>query len=258
MAIDPHAIIHSSAKIGKDVSIGPFSIVGEESQLDDGCIVDAHVVIGPNTVIGSNVRIHSWAAVGTDSQDRKYEGTRAYAKIGKGTVIREFVTINRGTEEGTTTIIGEDCFLLAYSHVAHNCVLGKGVVLANTATLAGYVEIDDYAVVGGLVAIHQFCRVGKYAIIGGCSKVVQDVLPYAMVDGHPATLRGVNKVGLESRDFPKDIQLALKGAFRILIRSGLSIPHAIEKIQKEGPDINELKELVSFIKKSERGICIKR
>ncbi|MDP3981572.1 MAG: acyl-ACP--UDP-N-acetylglucosamine O-acyltransferase [Chlamydiota bacterium] len=258
MNIDQRAIIHPSAKIGENVSIGPFSIIGANVELGHDCIVDAHVIIGQDTSVGPGCHIHSWAAVGTDSQDRKYHGEKAYARVGANTVIREFVTINRGTGEETETRIGDNCLLLAYAHVAHNCELGNGVILANAGTLAGHVIVQDCAIIGGLVAIHQFCRVGQHAIIGGCSKVVQDVLPYSMADGHPAILRGLNTVGLKRRGFAPEVQSALKTAFRILIRSGLSIKHAVEKIQQEYSNVTQIQDLIQFIQTSQRGICINR
>lgn len=255
MGIDPRAVIHPTAKVASDVEIGPFSIVGPRSEIANGCQIDAHTVIGPDTFIGPQSHIHSWAAVGTDSQDKKFKGEKVFARIGARTTIREFVTINRGTGEGLETVIGDDCLLMAYAHVAHNCRVGNGVIIANVGTLAGHVEIEDEAVVGGLVAIHQFCRVGTLSIIGGCSKVVQDVPPYTMVDGHPAVVHTINTVGLTRRGISTELQKDLKKAVKIIFRSGLSIPHAIAKVKEEIPSSSQIEHLIHFISHSQRGVC---
>lgn len=255
MGIDSRAVIHPTAKIASDVEVGPFSIIGPRSEIANGCQIDAHTVIGPDTFIGPNSHIHSWAAVGTDSQDKKFKGEKVFARIGARTIIREFVTINRGTGEGSETIIGDDCLLMAYAHVAHNCRLGNEVIIANVGTLAGHVDIEDGAVVGGLVAIHQFCRVGTLSIIGGCSKVVQDVPPYAMVDGHPAVVHTINTVGLTRRGVSLELQKNLKKAIKIIFRSGLSHPHAIAKVREEIASSPELEHLIDFISHSQRGVC---
>ena len=255
MAIDSRAIIHPTAKINSDVEIGPFTVVGERAELGSGCRVDSHVVIGPDTFIGPEARIYSWASVGSDPQDKKFKGERVYARIGARTVIREFVTINRGTGEGSETIIGNDCLLMAYAHVAHNCRIGNGVVMANVGTLAGHVQIEDGAVVGGLSGVHQFCRIGTLAIIGGCSKVVQDVPPYAMADGHPAKVHTINKIGLTRNGISPESQKNIRKAFKILFRSGLSISNAVSKVAEEIPSSPELTHLLEFVRTSERGIC---
>jgi UDP-N-acetylglucosamine acyltransferase len=255
MSIDARAIIHPTAKVASDAEIGPFTVVGARSEIASGSRIDSHVVIGPDTFIGQGARIYSWASVGSDPQDKKFKGEKVFARIGARTVIREFVTINRGTGEGSETIIGEDCLLMAYSHVAHNCRLGNEVILANVGTLAGHVQIEDGAVVGGLAAIHQFCRVGTLSIIGGCSKVVQDVPPYAMADGHPAKVHTINKVGLSRKGLSSEVQKNIRNAFKILFRSGLSVPNAISKVSEEIPSFPELTHLVEFVRTSERGVC---
>ncbi|MBI1871078.1 MAG: acyl-ACP--UDP-N-acetylglucosamine O-acyltransferase [Chlamydiae bacterium] len=255
MPIDPRAVIDPTAKIAPNVEMGPFTVVGPNSEIASGCRIDSHVVIGQDTFIGPDVRIYPWASVGSDSQDKKFKGEKVYARIGARTVIREFVTINRGTGEGTQTVIGEDCLIMAYAHVAHNCRVGNHVILANVGTLAGHVEIEDGAVVGGLVAIHQFCRIGALSIIGGCSKVVQDVPPFSMTDGHPAIVRTINSVGLTRKGISQDLQNHIKKAFKILFRSGLTITHAIKKVEEEIPSSPEIHHLIEFIRKAERGIC---
>jgi UDP-N-acetylglucosamine acyltransferase len=254
MAIDPRAIIHPTAKVASDVEIGPFSIVGAGSEIMAGCRIEPHAIIGPDTTIGAGAHIYSWASVGSDSQDKKFKGEKVYARIGARTVIREFVTINRGTGENSETLVGDDCWIMAYAHVAHNCKVGNGVIIANVGTLAGHVEIEDGVVIGGLAAIHQFCRIGRLSIIGGCSKVVQDVPPYAMADGHPAKVHTINTVGLERHQISADIQRNLKKAFKILFRSGLTVKNAIEKAKQEIPPSQEIEYLLHFVSKSERGI----
>lgn len=255
MAIDPRAVIHPTAKIGSDVEIGPFSIVGAGSEISSGCRIESHVVIGRDTFMGPECHIYPWVSVGSDSQDKKFKGETVYAKIGARTVIREFVTINRGTGEKTSTVIGDDCLLMAYAHVAHNCKVANRVIIANVGTLAGHVEIEDGAVIGGLVAIHQFCKVGTLAIIGGCSKVVQDVPPYLMSDGHPCKARTINTVGLTRAGFSTELQKNIKKAFKILFRSRLTLSHAIERVMKEVPLSPEVQHLVDFVRTSERGVC---
>lgn len=254
MSIDPRAIIHPTAEIDDDVQIGPFSIVGAHSRIGKGARIESHVVIGQDTFVGPEVHIYPGASVGSDSQDKKFKGEKVFARVGARTVIREFVTINRGTGEGSETIVGEDCWIMAYAHVAHNCRVGRGVILANAGTLAGHVEIEDSAIVGGLVAIHQFCRVGTLAIIGGCSKVVQDVPPFAMADGHPCKVRTINTVGLTRSGMSVETQKNIKKAFKVLFRSGLTVPKAIEKIQSEILPSKEIDHLVHFIQSCERGI----
>ncbi|MBI1882627.1 MAG: acyl-ACP--UDP-N-acetylglucosamine O-acyltransferase [Chlamydiae bacterium] len=254
MSVHPTAIIHPTARIDSDVQIGPYSIVGEGSEIGKGSFIDSHVVIGRDTFIGTDVRIYPWASVGSDSQDKKFKGEKVYARIGARTVIREFVTINRGTGEDTATLVGEDCWIMAYAHVAHNCRVGSRVIIANVGTLAGHVDIEDGAVIGGLSAVHQFCKIGTLAIVGGCSKVVQDVPPYAMVDGHPAVVRTINGVGLTRSGMNQELQKNIKKAFKILFRSKLTVAHAVSKVEAEIPTSPEMEHLLEFVRASERGI----
>ncbi|MCF7916553.1 MAG: acyl-ACP--UDP-N-acetylglucosamine O-acyltransferase, partial [Candidatus Omnitrophica bacterium] len=190
--IDPRAMVDPSAKIAEGVRVGPYAIVSSNVEIGAGTIIDAFAQVLGYTKIGCNCHIFSQSVVGSIPQDLKYKGERSYLEIGDNNKIREFVTINPGTEKDTKTIIGNDNLIMAYSHVAHDCIIGNKNILANGATLAGYVQIGKSVVVGGLVAIHQFCRLGDYCIIGGCSKVVQDVPPYSMCDGHPAVVRALN------------------------------------------------------------------
>lgn len=237
MTIHPTAIVHKNAKIADDIEIGPYSVIGENAEIGGGC------------------KIYSHAVIGSPCQDLKYRGEKTFVRIGKNTTVREFVTINCATGEGKETVVGNGCLLMAYVHIAHNCRIGNDVVIANCGTLAGHVEIEDKAVVGGLVAIHQFCRIGTLSIIGGCSKVVQDIPPYMMADGHPAAVRTINSVGLKRNKLPQETINDLKKAYKIIYRSGLAVSSALRKISEEIPKNKETSLLIDFIKKSERGIC---
>lgn len=237
MNVHPAAIVHKNAKIAPDVEIGPYAVIEENVEIGKGCKISSHAVIG------------------SPSQDLKYKGERTYVRIGKNTTIREFVTINCATGEGEVTVIGDDCLLMAYAHVAHNCKVGNGVVIANCGTLAGHVEIEDKAIIGGLVAVHQFCRIGTLSLIGGCSKVVQDVPPYMIADGHPAKVYAANSIGLQRNNISEAVRNSLKEAYKILYRSGLSISTAVHKVRGEIPESPELTHLIDFIQNSTRGIC---
>lgn len=235
--IHPTAIIHKNAIIGEDVEIGPYAFIGENVEIGRGC------------------KIYSHAVIGSPSQDLKYKGERTYVRIGSNTTIREFVTINTATGEGEETTVGSNCLLMAYVHIAHNCKVGNGVVIANCGTLAGHVIVEDKAIIGGLAAVHQFTRIGTLSLVGGCSKVVQDLPPYMIADGHPAKVYTINSVGLRRNGIATSSQLAIKQAFKILYKSGLSTSHAIQKIQHEISPTPEISHLIDFIQKSTRGIC---
>ena len=257
MSIHPTAVIEPGAKFGQDVSVGPYSIIGEHVALGDGCSVGAHCVLEGYTTIGSNNHFYTGVAIGGIPQDLKYQkGQKTFLEIGNNNNFREYVTVNTGTLKGEeTTRIGNNVHIMAYSHIAHNCVIRDGVIIANGGTLGGHVEIGEKAIVGGLVGIHQFVRVGKLSIIGGVSKVVQDVVPFATVDGHPARVYGLNRIGLERAGIKNDIQKMLKHAFVLLFRSGFSRSDALLRIEKECGSNPELKELIDFVRTSERGIC---
>lgn len=249
------AIVHPSAQLAGGVEIGPYSIIGENVKIGSGTKIGAHAVIDGNTTLGKENVIFTGAVIGSVTQDKKYRGGKTFLKIGDRNKIREYVTVNPGTEDGSSTVIGNDNLLMAYSHVAHDCVVMNETVLANVATLAGYVTVEDKAVVGGLSAVHQFVRVGKLAIVGGCSKVVQDIPSFMMVDGHPAKAFGLNSVGMERNGVSKEERLELKRAFKIIFRSKLSLSHAIRKIDAELKQLPAIIDLVTFLKSSERGIC---
>ncbi|MFM8656341.1 MAG: acyl-ACP--UDP-N-acetylglucosamine O-acyltransferase, partial [Chthoniobacterales bacterium] len=213
-----------------------------------------HVTVMGPSKIGARNFFFAYTSIGQKTQDLKYAGEPTYLEIGDGNTFREFCTVNRGTLPGTKTIIGNHGNFLAYSHIAHDCTVGDKVIFSNNGTLAGHVEVRDHAVIGGLTAIHQFCRVGRHAITGGCSKIVQDVPPFMIADGNPAEVRGINSVGLERAGFSADTIRALKEAYRLLYRGNLNTKQAVESIRKEIPGIPEVEELCVFVETSQRGI----
>lgn len=249
------AIVDKNAKISDGVEVGPYAIIGANVKIGKGTKIGSFCVLDGHTEIGENCQIFSSAAIGTVPQDLKFKGEKTSLKIGNNNIIREFVTINTGTAEGGKTSIGDNNLFMAYSHVAHDCNVGNNCIVANNGTLAGFVTLEDKAVIGGLVAVHQYTRVGTLSIIGGCSKVVQDIPPYSTCDGHPARVYGLNLVGLKRAEISKDVILNIKHAFKLLFFSKLSIKHAVEKIQKEITGCKEVARLVKFVTSSERGIC---
>jgi len=253
--IENTAVISKKAKLASSVEIGPYSIIGDDAVIGDGCRIGAHCVIEGKVTMGKNCQVFTGAVVGSPPQDLKYKGQESYLEIGNDNIIREYVTINPGTDEGSKTIIGNDNLFMAYSHVAHDCVIENGVRIANVGTLAGHVHIEDNVVIGGLVAVHQFCRVGRHSIIGGCSKVVQDIPPYSTCDGHPAEIYSVNIIGLKRNKTPRHIISDLKKAFKIAFFSKLSSSSVIEKLNSEFPTSSEVQYLINFIKNSQRGLC---
>ena len=252
--IHPSAVVSKKAKLSGDIEIGPNSIISDNVEIKKGCRIGANCVIEGNTVIGNNCQVFTGAVIGSIPQDLKFKGEQTQVIIGDNNIIREYVTVNLATSATAKTIIGDDNLLMAYTHVAHDCVIGNSCVIANCGTLAGHVTIEDNAVVGGIVAIHQFTRVGVYSIIGGCSKVVQDIPPYSTCDGHPAKVCGLNSVGLRRAGVSKEAIRSLKHAFKLLFFSELSFSHAIERINKELPSCAELTRLIKFIQSSKRGI----
>ncbi len=253
--IHPTAIVDKKAEVDKDVEIGAYSIIGDGVFIGAGTWIGPHVVIEPYVAIGKNCRVFQYAAIGASPQSLKFEGEKTYVKIGDRTVIREFVTIHRGTGfGGGITQVGKDNFLMAYTHIAHDCKTGRDVVMANNATLAGHITIGDYATVGGLVAVHQFVRVGKYAFVGGKSAVVKDVPPFMICAGDRAKLHGLNSVGLKRHGFSPQNLAALKRAYRIFFRIGLTLNEALERVKAEVEQVPEVVDLIQFIQSSKRGI----
>ena len=255
MSIHPTAIVAPTARLGSGVTIGPYSTIGDQVTLGDGTTVGAHVVIEGGVEVGRNCRIFSHAVLGSEPQDLKFRGEKSMLIVGDGTVIREFATLNRATSGGGgKTVVGRGCLIMAYAHVAHDCHLGDGVILANAATLGGHVLIEEHAIVGGLTGVHQFCRIGAHAIIGGCSGIILDIPPYVKAQGNRARLFGLNTVGLKRRNFPPEAIRHLKQAYRLLFLSGLTTTQALERIATELPACAEIQHLVHFIKTSERGM----
>jgi len=248
------AIIHPKAQIGPQCEIGPFCVIGEHVTLGDGCKLHSHVVIDGYTKLGGGNEIFPFASIGLKTQDMKWKGGVTRTEIGDGNTFREYVTIHSATGEGEVTRVGSHNSILAYCHIAHNVTLGSHVIMSNVATLGGHVTVEDHAVIGGLAAVHQFCRVGKMSMIGGCSKIVQDVPPFMIVDGNPGETRTINKVGLERHGVSEEAQNALRHAYKILFREGLTIPNALAKIESELPKLPEIQYLVNFVRTSERGI----
>ena len=234
------AIIHPKAQIGPQCEIGPYCVIGEHVALGDGCKLHSHVVIDGHTKLGRENEIFPFASIGLKTQDLKWKGGVTRVEIGDGNTFREYVTIHSATGDGEVTRVGSHNTILAYCHIAHNVTLGSHVIMSN--------------VIGGLAAVHQFCRVGKMSMIGGCSKIVQDVPPFMIADGNPAETRTINKIGMERNGVSEEAQNALRQAYKILFREGLTIPNALAKIEKELPPLAEVQHLVQFVRSSERGI----
>jgi UDP-N-acetylglucosamine acyltransferase len=253
-SIHSSAVVHPHAQVGADCFIGPFCVIGEHVELGDGCHLHSHVVIDGHTRLGRQNEIFPFASIGLKTQDLKWKGGLTRTEIGDSNTFREYVTINSATGEGEVTRVGSHNHVLAYSHIAHNVIVGNHVIMSNVATLAGHIIVEDHAVIGGLAAIHQFCRIGRLSIIGGCSKVVQDVPPFMLVDGNPGQTRTINRVGLDRQGVSPETQAVLKQAYKILFREGLTISNALERIRAELPPLAELQYLVEFIRASERGI----
>jgi len=253
--IHPTAIIDPKAEIDSDVQIGPYSIISKNVSIGSKTKIGSHVVVDPYVTISPDCNIFQYAAIGAVPQSLKFKGEESYVKIGRGCIIREFVTVHRGTEfGGGITEIGEESFLMAYTHIAHDCIIGRKVILSNNASLAGHITIGDYTIVGGLVGIHQFVNIGEHAFIGGKSAIVKDIPPYVIAAGDRAKLHGMNSIGLKRSGFSQSTLSALKKVYRIVFRIGLTLNEAIERVSAEVEQIPEVVNFIDFIKASERGI----
>ena len=252
--LHPTAVIHPQARLGSGCSVGPYCVIGENVTLGDGCRLHSHVVLDGHTTLGKDNELFPFACLGLKSQDLKWKGGTTWTRIGDGNTFREHVTVHSATNDGDATVLGSHNHILAYCHVAHDCRLGDHIIMSNVGTLAGHVTVEDHAIVGGLAAVHQFCRIGRMAIIGGCSKVVQDVPPFMLADGNPAETRTVNKVGLERNGVGAEAQEALKKCYKLLFRDGLTIANALVQIEAEVKPLPEVRHLVQFVRTSERGI----
>jgi UDP-N-acetylglucosamine acyltransferase len=255
MFIHPNAIVSLKAQLGDDCYIGPYSVIGDEVTIGDGVCLESHVVIDGRTHIGDETHVFPFVSIGLAPQDLKYKGEPSETKIGKRNKIREFVTIHRGTTGGgMLTQTGDDCLIMAQAHIAHDCIIGDNVIMANAATLAGHVIVEDRANIGAYSGVHQFCRVGREAYVGGYSVVVKDALPFALTVGNHAKCYGLNKVGMRRRGYPKETIDALHHAFHLLLSAKLNTTQAIEKMKEEIKDCAEVDLLIQFIETSQRGV----
>jgi UDP-N-acetylglucosamine acyltransferase len=252
--VHPTAIVDRRAELGAGTTVGPYCIVGAEVVLGAHCWLQHHVTLAGPMRAGKANKFFAYCSIGQQTQDLKYAGEPTYLEIGDENTFREFVTVNRSTGGSGATRVGNRGNFLAYSHIGHDCTVGDEVVFSNNGTLAGHVQVGDNAVMGGLTAVHQFCRIGRFAITGGCSKIVQDVPPFMIADGNPAEIRGVNLVGLERKNFPPERVKTIKEAFRLIYRSKYNTAQALEAIRGELEQTQEIQEIVEFIEKTERGI----
>jgi UDP-N-acetylglucosamine acyltransferase len=252
--IHPSAIVDPGADLGNGAIVGAYCVIEANVVLGANCWLQHHVTLAGPLRAGAGNKFYSYCSIGQQTQDLKYQGEPTYLEIGDENTFREFVTVNRSTSAEGKTCVGSRGNFLAYSHVGHDCIVGNDVVFSNNGTLAGHVKVGDHAVMGGLTAVHQFCRIGRFAITGGCSKIVQDVPPFMIADGNPAEIRGINLIGLERKQFPAENVKLIKEAFRLIYRAKLNTRQAIEAVRKELPATAEINELVAFIEESDRGI----
>jgi len=251
--VDSTVIISKNASIGNDVKIGPYAHIMDDVVIGDGTEIGSHVVLAPGTRIGKNCKIFHHAVLGEIPQDLKFEGEYTTVEIGDNTTIREFVTINRGTKATWKTIIGSNCLLMAYSHVAHDCRIGDNVILANAVNLGGHVEIEEWAILGGMVGVHQFVKIGQHSFVGGGFRVTKDVPPYILAAGEPLRYEGLNIVGLRRRKFSREAISGIKRAYRLIYGSNLNVLQAVEELEREDC-CPEVRNILEFMKKSSRGI----
>ena len=254
--IDETAIIHPSANIHEDVSIGPYSVIGQDVSIESGTVIGSHVVIKGPTSIGQNNKIFHFSSIGEEPQDKKFnQDSNSSLVIGSGNTIREYVSINRGTDAGGgKTVIGNENWIMAYVHIAHDCIIGNNSIFANNATLAGHVIIENFVTLGGFTGVHQFCRVGSYSFSAISSVIVKDVLPYILVSGNTAKPSGLNREGLKRNGFDSNTIKLLKKAYKIIYREGLTLSNALEELMKLSTESKDIEALYSFIASSKRGI----
>lgn len=252
--IHPLAIIEDGASIGNNVTVEAFAVIKKNVILQDNVTIKSHAYIDGHTTVGENTSIWPGASIGTKPQDLKYKGEVTFVKIGKNCDIREFATINSSCSEGSVVEIGDNCLIMAYCHIAHNCRLGNGVIMANGSMIAGHVELEDFVIIGGMTPIHQYSKIGRYAMVGGMSRITNDVPPYSLGGGIPYKFGGINIVGLKRHGFSLDIRQKLSQAFRITYRQNLTLEKALEKIEKEIEMINEVRYWIDFCRESKRGL----
>jgi UDP-N-acetylglucosamine acyltransferase len=254
MDIHKTAIISSKSEIGKDVNIGPYTVIEDDVIIEDGCNISSSVLIASGTRIGKSCRVFHSAVLGTIPQDLKFSGEKTTLEIGEKTTIREFATLNRGTKDRWKTEVGDNCLLMAYSHIAHDCNLGNNVIIANSVNMAGHVVIEDFVGIGGICPVHQFVRIGKHAFIGGGSHVSKDVPPFVLAMGEPFRYAGLNRVGLTRRGFSETTLNTIKNAYRIIFQSNYNVKEALKKVEEEIEQITEVQDILKFFGDSERGI----
>ncbi len=254
--VDKHAVVDPKAEVGDNCTIGPFCRVGPNVRIGANSVLQSNIVVEGHTTLGEECQVFPFVTLGIQSQDQKYvSGTVTYTKIGDRSTIREFVSIHSGTEEGSLTSVGDDCTLLAQSHVAHNCQVGNHVVMSHAATLGGHVIIGDHANIGGLSAIHQFCHVGRAAMVGGMCRVIQDVLPFTIAEGFPAHMRVINKVGMERAGYSSEEIAEVRKAFRILFMRELRLEEAVKQVQEEFRKSANIQLMIDAINSSQRGLA---
>ena len=252
--IHPTAIVSEKARIGTNVKIGPFSIVDDDVEIGDNTVIRSNVVLSDGARIGSNCELFPGAVIATEPQDLKFTGEPTLAIVGDRTVIREYATIHRGTGESKRTVVGSDCLIMAYSHVAHDCIIGDSVIISNTTQMAGHVEIEDNVNIGGVVKIHQFCRIGRYAFIGADVKIVKDVPPYTLIGRQPAKVEGINKIGLRRKGFSNEKINEIEKFYDTILFSSLNNRDGIKKYKEENEISEEISHCIRFIEDSKRGI----
>lgn len=253
--IHPTAIIAPGVKIGSNVTIEPYAVINSPHVvLEDHVVIKSHVYIDGYTTIGEGTTLYPGASIGTKTQDLKYRGEKTFVKIGKRCDIREFVTINSSCQENSVVQVGDNCLIMAYCHVAHNCVVGNRVIMSNNATLAGHVTVEDHAIIGGMTPIHQFVRIGRYAMVGGMSRVTHDIPPYTIGAGIPYKFGGLNIIGLKRHGFSLEIRRELSKAFKLLYRSHLHIEEALKRIEKELKPLPEIQHFIQFCRSTKRGL----
>ncbi len=252
--IHPTAIIAPTAVLGERVDVGPYAYIGDQCVVGDGCVIAMRATLERNVTLAAGVKIGIGSVIGGDPQDLKYKGEHTTVEIGENSVVREYATINRGTTHSLKTSVGSGSFLMSYVHLAHDCQVGNGVIIGNGTQLAGHVSIDDRAIVSGLVAVHQFARIGRHSFVGGCSRVAKDVPPYLKAVGNPVKLYGLNSVGLQRSGFDEAIVRELKRAYRLVFRSELNVSQALQRARAELQQFTEVMAFLTFIEESERGI----
>jgi len=254
VTIHPTAIVDPGATLGPGSVVGPYCIIAAGVSLGENCWLQHHVTLAGPLTAGRGNKFYAYCSIGQQTQDLKYRGEPTYLEIGDDNCFREFVTINRSTSAAGKTRVGNGGNFLAYSHIGHDCTVGNAVIFSNNGTLAGHVQVGDFVVIGGLTAVHQFCRIGRFAITGGCSKIVQDVPPFMIADGNPAEVRGINQVGLERQGYGPEKIKPIKEAFRLIYRGKLNTGQALEAVREQLGASEDVQQILQFIAESERGI----